>query len=79
VFRLATDHAVVLLSGGGFADSAWSVRVSLANLPAAAYLRVGASLRAVLDAYAADWQESERRAGSTLTPAPPGHRKSRET
>jgi aspartate 4-decarboxylase len=59
VFRLAGDHAVVLLSGGGFADSAWSVRVSLANLPADAYLRVGASLRAVLDGYAADWQETE--------------------
>lgn len=59
VFRLATDSAIVLLNGGGFADSAWSVRVSLANLPADAYLRIGAGLRAVLDAYAADWQESE--------------------
>jgi aspartate 4-decarboxylase len=56
VFRLAAEHAVVLLNGGGFADSAWSVRVSLANLPADAYLRIGASLRAVLDDYAADWQ-----------------------
>ena len=33
VFRLAEQHGVVLLNGGGFGDTAWSVRVSLANLP----------------------------------------------
>jgi aspartate 4-decarboxylase len=58
VFRLAADHGVVLLNGGGFADSAWSVRVSLANLLADEYLRVGASLRAVFEQYARDWQET---------------------
>jgi aspartate 4-decarboxylase len=58
VFCLAADHGVVLLNGGGFADSAWSVRVSLANLLADDYLRVGASLRAVFEQYAADWQET---------------------
>jgi aspartate 4-decarboxylase len=58
IFRLAEQHAVVLLNGGGFGDSAWSVRVSLANLPADAYRRVGASLRAVLSQYAADWQRT---------------------
>lgn len=58
VFRLATDHGVVLLNGGGFADTAWSVRVSLANLLADEYLRVGASLRAVFEQYATDWQET---------------------
>jgi aspartate 4-decarboxylase len=58
VFRLAVDHSVVLLNGGGFDDSAWSVRVSLANLPADDYLRVGASLRAVFEQYAADWQQT---------------------
>jgi aspartate 4-decarboxylase len=58
VFRLAAEHGVVLLNGGGFADSAWSVRVSLANLLADEYLRVGASLRAVFEQYATDWQET---------------------
>lgn len=58
VFRLAADYGVVLLNGGGFADSAWSVRVSLANLLADEYLRVGASLRAVFEQYATDWQET---------------------
>jgi aspartate 4-decarboxylase len=58
VFRLAADHSVVLLNGGGFADTAWSVRVSLANLLADDYVRVGASLRAVFEQYAADWQRT---------------------
>ena len=50
VFRLADEHSVVLLNGGGFDDSAWSVRVSLANLLDDDYLRVGASLRSRLRA-----------------------------
>jgi aspartate 4-decarboxylase len=58
VFRLARDYAVVLLNGGGFADTAWSVRVSLANLLADDYLRVGASLLAVFEEYATEWQET---------------------
>jgi aspartate 4-decarboxylase len=58
VFRLAADHSVVLLNGGGFADTAWSVRVSLANLLADDYVRVGASLRAVFEQYATDWQRT---------------------
>jgi aspartate 4-decarboxylase len=58
LFRLAGEHAVVLLSGGKFEDSAWSVRVSLANLNDTEYLRVGASLREVFDGYVEDWRES---------------------
>jgi hypothetical protein len=49
----------VLLNGGGFDDGAWSVRVSLANLRGASYRRVGASLRAVFDAYVTEWQGSD--------------------
>jgi len=60
VFRLAAEHAVVLLNGGGFDDAAWSVRVSLANLDDDAYPRVGAALRAVLDAYGREWKGSDR-------------------
>lgn len=58
VFRLADEHAVVLLSGGKFEDSAWSVRVSLANLDDADYVRVGGCLREVFDSYVEDWRES---------------------
>jgi aspartate 4-decarboxylase len=59
VFRLASEHAVVLLNGGGFDDTAWSVRISLANLPDDAYLRVGEALRAVLKEYLTEWQGSK--------------------
>src|SRR5438132_8971028 len=31
-FRLADDHGIVLLNGGGFDAPDWSLRVSLANL-----------------------------------------------
>src|SRR5213076_3286709 len=31
VFRLAEDHGIVLLNGGGFAAPDWSVRISFAN------------------------------------------------
>ena len=31
-FRLAEDHGIVLLNGGGFEAPQWSMRVSLANL-----------------------------------------------
>jgi aspartate 4-decarboxylase len=58
VFRLATDYSLVLLNGGGFGDTAWSVRVSLANLLADDYLRVGSSLRAVMEHYATVWQQT---------------------
>ncbi|AEJ42811.1 aminotransferase class I and II [Alicyclobacillus acidocaldarius subsp. acidocaldarius Tc-4-1] len=37
LFRLAESSGIVLLNGGGFHAPAWSVRVSLANLPDDAY------------------------------------------
>src|SRR3954447_13516297 len=36
-FRLAEDHGIVLLNGGGFEAPQWSLRVSLANLHDEAY------------------------------------------
>jgi aspartate 4-decarboxylase len=36
-FRLAEDHGIVLLNGGGFEAPQWSLRVSLANLSDEAY------------------------------------------
>jgi aspartate 4-decarboxylase len=71
VFSLATEHGIVLLHGGGFDDSAWSVRVSLANLAEPDYVRVGAALRAVIEGFVAEWERDEpHRSGSTLTPNP---------
>jgi len=51
VFDLAREYATVVLPGAGFEAPDWSVRVSLANLPAAAYREIGASLRALLAHY----------------------------
>lgn len=41
VFRLANETSLVLLNGGGFAGPKWSVRVSLANLNEADYVKSG--------------------------------------
>jgi aspartate 4-decarboxylase len=80
VFGLATRHGIVLLHGGGFDDSAWSVRVSLANLAEPEYLRVGTALRAVIDGFLAEWKgDKPGPSGSTLTPNPAPDRELRET
>lgn len=47
VYRLAEDHSIVLLNGGGFDAPNWSVRVSFANLPDDAYDDIGRAVRAV--------------------------------
>ena len=47
LFRLAEEHGIVLLNGGGFAAPNWSTRVSLANLDDAAYANIGRAVRAV--------------------------------
>lgn len=51
VFRLAEDHSIVLLNGGGFDAPDWSVRVSLANLPDEVYDDIGRAVRAVARGY----------------------------
>ncbi|MBR0682952.1 bifunctional aspartate transaminase/aspartate 4-decarboxylase [Roseomonas eburnea] len=55
-FRLAEEHGIVLLPGGGFRAPGWSVRVSFANLPCEAYARIGQALRAVVGRYEASWR-----------------------
>ena len=45
VFRLAEDHSIVLLNGGGFSAPDWSARVSFANLDDEVYGRIGRALR----------------------------------
>jgi aspartate 4-decarboxylase len=51
VYRLAEDHAVVLLNGGGFDAPDWSVRVSFANLGDDSYEDIGRAVRAVARGY----------------------------
>ena len=58
VFRLANETSLVLLNGGGFAGPKWSVRVSLANLNEADYVKIGQSIKRVLDEYANTWKVS---------------------
>jgi aspartate 4-decarboxylase len=56
-FRLAEDHGIVLLNGGGFEAPQWSMRVSLANLSDQAYEDIGRGVRTIArgdrDAYEA--------------------------
>ena len=50
-FRLAEDHGIVLLNGGGFEAPDWSLRVSLANLPDDVYDDIGRGVRSVARGY----------------------------
>jgi aspartate 4-decarboxylase len=50
-FRLAEDHGIVLLNGGGFEAPQWSMRVSLANLPDEAYEAIGRGVRTIARSY----------------------------
>jgi aspartate 4-decarboxylase len=51
VFRLAEEHSIVLLNGGGFEAPNWSVRVSFANLPDDVYDDIGRAVRSIARAY----------------------------
>jgi aspartate 4-decarboxylase len=59
VINLAKRHGSVLLNGSGFDGPPWSVRVSLANLDAAAYEAIGKDLKAMAQNAVDEW----RRAG----------------
>ncbi|MDO9533725.1 MAG: bifunctional aspartate transaminase/aspartate 4-decarboxylase [Deltaproteobacteria bacterium] len=59
VFRLAEDHAIVLLNGGGFDAPNWSVRVSFANLPDAVYEDIGRAVRAVARGYVEAYRHAQ--------------------
>ena len=67
VFRLAEDHGIVLLNGGGFAAPDWSVRISFANLENHVYDDIGRALRAIARGYR---QAYEAATGKTAPPAP---------
>ena len=68
VFRLAEDHGIVLLNGGGFEAPDWSVRVSFANLDDDVYDSIGRAVRAVARGYVMAW----RAAQCAVAPVPVG-------
>ena len=49
----------MVLNGDGFDGPRWSIRVSLANLNGADYVRLGKNIRMVLDEFAKDWEVSK--------------------
>jgi aspartate 4-decarboxylase len=59
-FRLAEDHGIVLLNGGGFEAPDWSLRISLANLPDDVYDDIGRGVRAVARGYRDAYEASKR-------------------
>ena len=50
-FRLAENHGIVLLNGGGFEAPDWSLRVSLANLADEVYEDIGRGVRSIARGY----------------------------
>jgi aspartate 4-decarboxylase len=68
-FRLAEDHGIVLLNGGGFDAPNWSLRISLANLPDDVYDDIGRGVRAVARGYRDAYEASKGAAKSGATRA----------
>jgi aspartate 4-decarboxylase len=64
VFRLAKEHGIVLLNGGGFEAPDWSVRVSFANLDNHVYDDIGRAVRAVARGYREAYEASKRAAAT---------------
>ena len=58
-FRLAEDHGIVLLNGGGFEAPDWSLRVSLANLADEVYEEIGRGVRAIARGYRLAFEASK--------------------
>ena len=59
-FRLAEQHGIVLLNGGGFDAPDWSLRVSLANLADDVYDDIGRGVRAIARGYRDAFEASKR-------------------
>ena len=60
VWRLAEEKDVVLMDGGGFAAPNMSVRVSLANLKAEDYTRIGKAISELLLEYKYKWEAGRK-------------------
>jgi aspartate 4-decarboxylase len=63
-FRLAEDHGIVLLNGGGFEAPNWSLRVSLANLSDDVYDDIGRGVRSVARGYRGAFDASSKLRGA---------------
>ena len=59
-FRLAEDHGIVLLNGGGFDAPDWSLRVSLANLDDEVYEEIGRGVRSIARGYRHAFEASKQ-------------------
>jgi aspartate 4-decarboxylase len=68
VFRLARDHGIVLLNGGGFHAPDWSVRVSFANLEDEVYDDIGRAIRAIAHRYADAFRTARRTGNAPAVP-----------
>jgi hypothetical protein len=66
-FRLAEDHGIVLLNGGGFDAPDWSLRVSLANLDDDVYEEIGRGVRSIARGYR-DAYEAQKHAQEAKKP-----------
>ena len=64
-FRLAEDHGIVLLNGGGFDAPEWSLRVSLANLADDVYDDIGRGVRTIARGYR-DAYEAAKASGKAV-------------
>lgn len=71
VFRLAEDHGIVLLNGGGFHAPDWSVRVSFANLDDEVYGQIGRATRAVARGYRQAFEAYNLALATKARPTPP--------
>ena len=63
LFRLAEEAGVVLLPGRGFGTRHPSGRVSLANLNEYDYVKIGKSIRNLLEEYKARWEKEKGKGG----------------
>jgi aspartate 4-decarboxylase len=63
-FRLAEDHGIVLLNGGGFDAPEWSLRVSLANLPDDVYDDIGRGVRTIARGYRDAYEAAHANGGA---------------
>lgn len=68
VFRLARDHGIVLLNGGGFHAPDWSVRVSFANLEDDVYDDIGRAVRAIAQDYVRAYRSAQQAGGTPPVP-----------
>jgi aspartate 4-decarboxylase len=68
VFRLAEEHGIVLLNGGGFEGPDWSVRVSFANLDDYVYDDIGRAVRAIAQGYGRAFEASKSQVKASAKP-----------